>query len=223
MVCCNFGINSSEGVLAKLADKARSIGIGVDNVEYRYCRVAGIGPLLNNIKASPYSFRSSATIKKLSLYKEVADEIEKIKKYNDGKLLNNYYKRAITAVHAALLKIDFNNKGTVADHCKQLQCKQYRQELENLCIFDSALIDINIMHAITKYPQAPLIFVIAGGSHIDQVSSMLEHMGYELLFKTSSCSEGSGLKKVLNSENTASSLDNYPKPIDLSIIEKFIR
>lgn len=222
MICCNFGINSSEGVLGKLADKARSMGIAVENVEYRYCRVAGIGPLLNNLKASPHSFRSSVTIKGSSLYKEVMDEIEKIKKYDDGKLLNNYYKRGAMAVHAALLKTGFNNKASVADHCKQLQSKQYRQELERLCIFDSALIDMNIMHAIAKYSQEQLILVIAGGSHIEQVSSMLERMGYQVLLKTPSCCENSGLKKVLNSENTTSASDTHPKPIDLGIIKAFI-
>src|SRR6266404_2206664 len=100
MVCCNFGINCSEGVLGQLANKARACGIAVDNVEYRYCRVAGIGPLLSNIKAHPQTFRSSATISMTSLHKEVMDEIEKIKKYNDGKLLNDCYKHAASSVHA---------------------------------------------------------------------------------------------------------------------------
>ena len=223
MICCNFGINSAEGVLGKLADKARSMGIGVDNIEYRYCRVAGIGPLLNNLKASPHSFRSTVTIKGSCLHKEVADEIEKIKKYDDGKILNGYYKRATKVAHDALIKVGFNNQKTVADYCKTLQAKQYRQELEKLCIFDSALIDMNIMHAIAKYPKEQLIFVIAGGSHIDQVMSMLQQMGYELLLKTSlSNGGGSTVKKVLNSETISSVSDTYPQPIDLSVINKFI-
>lgn len=222
MICCNFGINNTEGVLSKLADKARSMGIAVDNIEYRYCRVAGIGPLLNNLKSHPHAFRSSATIKIASLHKEIADEIEKIKNYDDGKLLNDCYKRATTAVHSALSKLGFNGQGTVADYCKQLQRKQYRHELEKLCIFDSALIDMNIMHAIAKYPEESLIFVIAGGSHIDQVSSMLKRMGYQILLNTSSCAFPA-LKKVLNSESNGGMADIHPEPIDLAIIDKFIQ
>jgi hypothetical protein len=75
MICCNFGINCDEGVLGRLANKARALGIAVDNVEYRYCRVAGIGPLLNNITSNPHSFRSSVGITIASLHKEIVDEI----------------------------------------------------------------------------------------------------------------------------------------------------
>lgn len=222
MICCNFGINSAEGVLGQLANKARSLGVKVDNIEYRYCRVAGIGPLLNNLQAHPHSFRSSATINTASLHKEVVDEIEKIKKYNDGKLLNDYYKRTVNVIGAALLKINFKDKGTIADYCKTLQSKHYRQELEKLCIFDSALIDMNIMHAITSSPDEPLIFVIAGGSHIEHVSSLLKRIGYESLLQTSTPAV-SGLKKVLNSDSSITSCDVHPQPIDLTIIEKFIQ
>jgi hypothetical protein len=79
MICCNFGINCAEGVLGHLANKARSFGIAVDNVEYRYCRVAGIGPLITNTKADPHTVRSACGITLVSLYKEIVDEIEKIK------------------------------------------------------------------------------------------------------------------------------------------------
>lgn len=221
MICCNFSVNCSEGILGQLANKARSLGVAVDNIEYRYCRVAGIGPLLNNLKANPQAFRSSATILMTSLYKEIVDEIEKIKKYNDGKLLNNLYKRAVSSVHTALLKMDFTKKKTVAEYCTQLQRKQYRQELEKLCIFDSALIDMNIMHAIAASPEVPVIFVLAGGSHIEQVSSMLQKAGYESLLKTSVTTKPM-VTKALNSDTVSSVTGLHPEPVDLAIIEKFM-
>jgi hypothetical protein len=221
MICCNFGINCAEGVLGQLANKARALTVAVDNVEYRYCRVAGIGPLLNNLRANPQSFRSSATIFVTSLYKEIIDEIEKIKKYNDGKLLNNLYKQAVNGVHTALLKMDFTKKRTVAEYCTQLQRKSYRQELENICIFDSALIDMNIMHAIATSPDVPLIFVLAGGSHAEQVSSMLKKMGYESLLKTSVATKPM-VTKALNSDNASALAKSHPDPIDMAIIERLI-
>jgi hypothetical protein len=98
MICCNFGINCAQGVLSNLANKARSLGIVVDNVEYRYCRVAAIGPLINNNTADPHSFRSCTGITITALHKEIMDEMEKIKKYNDGKKLNDYYKRIVARV-----------------------------------------------------------------------------------------------------------------------------
>jgi len=203
MVCCNFGINCSEGVLGQLAHKARELGIGVDNVEFRYCRVAGIGPLLNNIEVSPFSVRSSATITTSSLHKEVVDELEKIKRYDDGKQLNNLYKKTVTSVRDALLKMRLcvDHECTVAQYCVQLRSKQYRQELEKLCIFDSALIDMNILHSIAARKKNPYIFVVAGGSHAEQVSAMLQSMGYELVFITS---------------------NTQMRPVDITIIDTFI-
>lgn len=202
MMCCKFGVNCSEGVLGQLADKARALGIDVDNVEYRYCRVAGIGPLLNDGKAKPHSFKSSSTITISSLHKEVVDEIEKIKKYDDGKFLNNLYKNTISKVQTALQKMKFNNHAmTVADYCKSLCHKQYRQELEKLCIFDSALIDMNIMHAIATCPDAPFIFIITGGSHTEQVNAFLKRMGYKSIVKKSAI---------------------HPQPVDITIVDKFI-
>jgi hypothetical protein len=223
MICCNYGVNSCEGVLGQLASKARALGVLVDNVEYRYCRVAGIGPLLNNIQSNPHSFKSSAAITTASLHKEVVDEIDKIKKYNDGKVLNGMYQRTLADVHRDLSKIAFNaqHKSTVAHYCSNLQRKQYRQELEKLCIFDSALIDMNIMHSIASCPEAPFIFVIAGGSHIEQVSAMLKKIGYESIFAMSqpACPV---IKKVVNSGSDASS-DIVPQPLDITIIDKFIK
>lgn len=222
MICCNFGINCSEGVLGQLANKARSLGVAVDNIEYRYCRVAGIGPLLNNIEANPHSFKSSSTITMSSLHKEVVNEMEKIKKYDDGKLLNDCYKRTVCKVQAVLSKMGFNTKITVADYCKKLPRKQYRQELERLCIFDSALIDMNIMHAIAGCSDDQLIFVVAGGSHVEQVSALLKRMGYKSLLKRSKAT-GPVFKKVLNSDGIDAPSEVHPKPVDITIIDKFIR
>lgn len=221
MNCCNFGINSCEGVLGQLANKARAAGAAVDNVEYRYCRVAGIGPLLNNIKAHPDSFRSSVTIKTVSLHKEVADEIEKIKQYDDGKELNALYKRTVAHVRNALSKIAFNVKSTIANYCTKLPSKQYRQELEKLCIFDSALIDMKIMHSIAASQQAPVIFVVAGGSHIEQMSTMLRPMGYESIFATSQPT-GPTIKKVVNANCNRTS-EVLPEPVDITVIDQFIK
>jgi hypothetical protein len=222
MVCCNFGINCSQGILGQLANKARALGAAVDNVEYRYCRVATIGPLLSNIQASPFSFKSTSSITMASLYKEVIDELEKIKKYDDGKFLNDVYKRTIAKVQAALSKLGFNKAMTVANFCKTLQHKQYRQELEKLCIFDSALVDMNIMHAIAVSPDVPLIFIIAGGSHIEQVGSLLKRMGYKSVVKKS-VKALPVVKKILDSGSSSLSSDFHPEPIDITAFDIFIQ
>lgn len=204
MICFNYGINCAEGVLGHLANKARSLGIPVDNVEYRYCRVASIGPLINNLTANPHAFKSSANITLMSLYKEIIHEIEKIKKYDDGKKLNKFYKRAIADVHTALSKMKLygdDHQRTVAHYCVLLKQGNYRQELEKFCIFDSPLIDSNIMHSIACCGDATLIFVVAGGSHIECVHTLLKKMGYEEFFVCP---------------------DDQFKPIDISVLDTFL-
>jgi hypothetical protein len=87
-------------------------------------------------------------------------------------------------VREQLVKMNLNSvdcKKTVAHHCAQLQCSEYRHKLEKLCIFDSALIDSNIMHSIMCC-DAPIVFVVAGGSHIEEVAQLLKKMGYETVF-----------------------------------------
>lgn len=203
MICCNFGINCAAGVLGHLANKARSFGIDVDNIEYRYCRVAGIGPVINNTAVDPHTIKSACGITLASLYKEIIDEINKISRYDDGKKLNHFYKRAVADVRSQLSRMKLcgiNSKKTVAHHCAQLKCSDYRKQLEKLCIFDSALIDSNIMHAISN-SKASIIFVVAGGSHIEQVNNLLKKMGYETVF-------------VLP--------DNHQQPIDITVLDRLL-
>lgn len=204
MICCQYGIKCGQGVLGYLAHKARSFGILVDNVEYRYCRVVGIGPLINNIDTDPHSFKSSCIPLGL-LYKEIINEIEKIKKYDDGKKFNAFYRNILADINNKLssmhLAEDINQKKTVAHHCVQLRRKKYREELEKLCIFDSGLIDINILHSIACC-DIPIIFVLAGGSHIEQVKSILRKNEYEEIFSTPS--------------------DRAFEPIDISLLNKIL-
>lgn len=201
MMCGKYGVNCTYGVLGHLANKARSFGILVDNVEYRYCRVASIGPLINNITSAPYSFKSSC-IPISSLYKEIINEIERIKTYNDGKKLNDFYTNTLISINNKLYDMhleDENEKKTVADHCAQLKQKKYRDKLEELCIFDSGLIDINIIHSIVCC-NAPIIFVMAGGSHIEQVKKILQKNRFRQVFSTP--------------------MSHILRPIDLTILNK---
>ena len=204
MICCNYGINCADGMLSHLAHKAREMGIVVDNVEYRYCRVAAIGPVINNIDSDPHSFRSTAGITLNSLHQEIEDEITKITHYDDGKKMNAFYKQAIRGVRDTLPKLSLckaDRTMSVARYCVGLRSNRYRQELEKLCIFDSALIDSNIIHSLAC-SQEELILVVAGGSHIEQICNRLRSLGYKQLYTTISVD-------VTNS-------------IDISVLEQFI-
>src|SRR5579872_576077 len=56
--CGRFVINSRGGILGGLVQKCQEKDLLVDNVEYRYCRVSSLGPVLNNLKENVHAFPS---------------------------------------------------------------------------------------------------------------------------------------------------------------------
>lgn len=225
MTCCNYAINCSNGILGQLAHKARLLGVSVDNVEYRYCRVASIGPLLTNPQLPPQSCVSSSSITTEFLRDEVLGEIEKIKKYNDGKMLNALYKRVLNQVANVLSKCAFgcsNNKTSIADVCYAMGKKHnYREQLEHLCVFDSSLIDMKIMHSIISSPDAATILIIAGGSHIEQVGMLLDKIGYKNCIDIGDVTSTISIQKGLNFDSSCP--PGAPQPIDISAVDTYIR
>jgi len=223
-MCCNFAINSRGGVLGKLADMARLHSIDVDNVEYRFCRVAGIGPLLNDPYSKPYDFASASSINIKSLYKEVVEELGQISQYDDGKLINNLYKTLIIDVKKVFnkLKFDYTMKQSIAQYCAQLPKHNYLKNLEKLCIFDSPLIDIKIMHSIVSSPDKKIIIVAAGGSHIEKINSMLASLGYKkIITPTVTSHKYQHIDNALSSGNK-NNKQSRPQAINLTILDQFI-
>jgi hypothetical protein len=81
---------------------------------------------------------------------------------------------------------------------------------------------MNIVHAIKRCTHEPLVLVFAGGSHIDQISSLVESLGCKILLKTSAATVPA-LKKVLNSENVSTiSSGMHPQPLDMHLLDTFI-
>jgi len=180
-VCDGHIIYSNSGILGKLADVARSAHVEVDNIEYRYCRVAALGPLLKQaaITSSKEHVRSSISMQ--CLYREISNEIAIIDTYDDGAFLNGIYKKCIRKVQKSLSQLHFTPylHESIADYCMTLCKKNYRKALEKLCIFDSSLIDSKIMHSIVSSPEKTLIIIIAGGSHIEKMGCLLQSLKYK--------------------------------------------
>lgn len=204
--CCSYVMNNNKSMLAKLADKARAMNIDVDNIEYRYCRVVALAPLLHNPHLDPFTFNSTKNITVSDLYKEVIGQIKKIKKYNDEQRLKAFYFSTLKKVNKDLSDVLLDHyrgqKGiSVASYCSQYwNQKNYYTWLEKLCTFDSALLDISILHSITSNKKKSLILVIAGGSHIEQVKNILVNLGYtiEYSFPKSTSFRPIYLKKAIH-------------------------
>jgi len=224
-MCCSYIINARGGILGKLADVVRADSGDVDNVEYRYCRVAALGPLLNNVQAEPSRIASTSMISLTSLAQEVSNEIERVKRYDDGVVLNALYKRTALEVAKAFkqLRLDETKYTTVADYCSNVSKKNYSKELEKICIFDSPIIDMKILHSIVSSPDKSVIVVAAGGSHIEKVNTLLAMLGYKKIVAPS----GDFLKyhaveSALGSEGKKTDSLATPPALDMHILDQFI-
>src|SRR5438067_12099514 len=60
--CGSFSVDSRGGILGGLTNTCKEKQIPVENVEYRFCRVAAFGPVLNNPNKSPSSLESTHKI-----------------------------------------------------------------------------------------------------------------------------------------------------------------
>ena len=223
-MCCNFAINAHGGILGKLADSARMQSVDVDNVEFRFCRVAGIGPLLNNPQSRPSEFVSATSIGMDALYKEIVDELERIARYDDGKQVNDLYKPLIAHVKKSLhqLKIDRVIKQSIAQYCASVFKNNYVKHLEKLCIFDSPLIDIKIMHSIVSTPEKSIIIVAAGGSHIEKMK--LFSSSRIILYKKIMPQYFYQHKNIDNALGAGHKNDMHARPpaVDLKVLDEII-
>jgi len=225
-MCCNYAISTRGGVLGKLADFARAYLIDVDNVEYRFCRVVAVGPLLNSASIAKNS-TSGAAININELYKEVVDELEKIRKYDDGSMANALYKRIIADVNKAFgqLKLDHIRNISIGEYCSRLSKNNYIKNLERLCVFDSPLIDLKILHSIVSCQDKPIIIVAAGGSHIEKMNSFLQSIGYQkVAIPSTSAHIQQNVYNMLASGKRKNSSNRYNKPsaINLDVLEHFL-
>lgn len=223
-MCCNFSINARGGVLGKLADAARAECIDVDNVEYRFCRVAGVGPLIHG-NSRQKNTTSAASISMKVLCSEFLEECSHIHNYNDGTEANRFYKKIVDEVFKAFcrLKIDKDASCSIADYCSQFYKHNYVKYLERLCIFDSSLIDAKIMHSILISPEKTVIIIAAGGSHIEKVNSLLEVVGYHKIAIPAVTVHSKQI--VENSLNAQKSHSRAYRPlaVNMHVLDQFIR
>jgi hypothetical protein len=221
-MCCNFMMHVGKGVLSALADAARLASVDVDNIEYRYCRVAALGPLLNNLHVDPSAIHSASSIPLSMIEQETADELDKIQKYNDGNLLNGMYKAAARHIKKIFgqLKFDRFSEKSVAEYCSRWPKNQYRDNLEKLCIFDSILLDMKIIHSIIIAPDKSVIIIVAGGSHIEKTKHLLTRLGYKEVMGFSGVFSDH-VETALGSEKKDSSTTKCPGALDMRILDQY--
>lgn len=226
IACGRFVINSRGGILGGLAQHCSRKNFDVDNVEYRYCRVSSLGPVLNNLQANVDAFPSVKEISVSAVVQEINDVMREIETYQDGAPLNGYYQKGICEVKAELAKLKMMHQAeaSIADYLIAHSTRTSRLDLlKRLLTFDSGLLDLKLVHQVVNTDREKII-AIAGGSHISRVTEMLEKIGYETIYRTKPAyAREHNLNQCLGSTIVDDSYCMRPDPIELEPLDQFVR
>jgi hypothetical protein len=173
--CGRFMVKSQGGILGGLTRKCQLLGLAIDNIEYRFCRVAAISPVLNNLEADLFSFPSVYTTHIADLVAEIKQVMHEVRNYNDGIALNSYYAESLHEISQQLGELALTNNSTlsVAQFLNSRVPSTKRMHMLRLLLtFDSVLLDLKLVHRFVNSDKNAIAFT--GGSHIERVSNVLE-------------------------------------------------
>ena len=226
--CGPYYINSRVGILAGLGIFCRLNSIPVFNVEYRYCRVVGLGPVINNITTDPALFPS---VQKVTIG-QLAHEIDRVRtdlllgNTKDAfKTLIQEKAREVTQEMKQLhLMQDY--KKTVADYLKTNSTPLARLDLvQKLLTFDGIFIGLKFAHAtMQKAPNTLKIIALGGGTHINEAYEILQKIdNWEpVIHAQSNNGPSSAISKSIGSSTDALN-GSKPKPVSLELLEHYLK
>lgn len=225
--CGSFVINSQGGILGGLANRYSNRGLHVDNVEYRYCRVASLGPVINNIENTSMPFQSTNAISVGVLLQEIEDSIKEIKAFNDGPAFNGLYQKIVREVKAevAKLKLHEARSNSVAHYMTQCSTPTNRLDILNkLLTVDSTLLDTKVIHSVVHAPETTII-AIAGGSHMVRVCNwLIKYGGYQHVYATPvTYGREYNLVNCVGAHIMQGNYCMRPEPIDLSVVTRYLK
>lgn len=224
--CGNFSIDSRGGILGGFSATCKNKGIPVDNVEYRFCRVAAFGPVLNNLTKPLNSLPPAHTITMNAIQTEIEHTIQRIQSFHDGPIIQHYYDINTEQVRNELtrLHIDTQSQKTIANYLTQQAPPMIRQNsLKHLLTFDSSLLDIQFVHLVIQAQDKNIIVIIAGGAHITNVCELLQKIDYEHLYKSPlTYTHEHNLSGCIGSRIVDENYCVKPQAADLHEIDQFI-
>ena len=225
--CGRFMVNSRGGILGGLSDKCHNLGLEVANVEFRYCRVTSLGPVLNNLRKELRDFPSVREIKVATMVKEIDSVVQEIRKYDDGISLKRQYDQLIRKVlpEVKALHMRQHPNHTIAEYLvAHSKGKTRLGLLKRLFTFDSALLDARLAHEVHNAKGKKYVVAFAGGAHINKVGQMLEKIGYERVHSMQVTYERErDVKRCLGSNLVSGKYCVKPQPISLDLLNTFIK
>lgn len=226
--CSNYVVNTRGGILGGLAEFCTQRGIDVANVEYRYCRVAAIGPMLRHAHAPLQEFKAIHEVSVHTLVDEIQSEVKMVEKFElPEKKLKNWYEQSMKEIALGLkrLHLDQHQGMTLAQYLNAHSQPEKRFVLLNeLLTFDSILLDLKLVHAISNMHDKKLIIVIAGGTHINRMNEALKTIGFTTDHASSvTYQKEANLSKCLGANVVEGSFCVKPQPVNiLATMQKYV-
>lgn len=218
--CSNFVVNTRGGILGGLAEFCTQQGIPVANMEYRYCRVAAIGPMLRHAHAPLDEFKAIHEVSVNTLVDEIQNEVTDVATFAaTDKRLQTWYAQSIQAIEDGLkrLHLQSHKDMTLAQYLDMHSRPEKRFLLLNeLLTFDSILLDLKLVHAIANMHDKRIIVVVAGGTHINRMNDALKTLGFKQDKGTSvSYKREHDLQKCLGANVVDGSFCLKPQPVEI--------
>lgn len=222
--CGQFKINSKGGILGGLTKTCQQKGFKVDNVEYRYCRVAALGPLLTNVREALCECPSACKLLVADMANEVHYAINTLSTHSAA--LAQAYKKLLKKIPMQLdqLKLTKNSTHSVADYIQENSKDSNRLSLlEELLTFDTDLVDFKLAHSVLTAQNYHKVIAFAGGSHISRVITLLLATGYKQVYKIRSTSRKEhDLSLCIGVPIVNKSYCMKPEPINLEELQRFL-
>ncbi len=185
--CCRFSLTSKTGLLASMAQECQKRGIEVENVEYRYCRVIALGPVLYNINADPQTIQTAQDIGVADLLREIEQAMREVKAYNYDTKLTAMVQQNVDYITKELNYLDIFKYATksVGHYLAHRTWQTNRLAiLKKLLTVDSPLLDLKVVNAVLRAQNKKSVIILAGGTHINHATDLLKHNGYEVIHQT---------------------------------------
>ncbi len=224
--CGPYYINSRTGILAGLGGFCKEHHVPHCNVEYRYCRVVALGPVINNITADPLLFPSTKKMTISSLMQEIEHAYNQLLIGQSNALFNTALNEKSKNVQNMMKKLNLmqDHHKTIAEYLIDRSTPLNRLDMvKTLLTFDGIFIGLKITDASLKSDSKKKVIVFAGGTHINEAYELLQKVGgYEPVTAPDISLNKSSISKGI-STNASESYLSKPQPVSLELLEHYLK
>lgn len=225
--CGSYFINSRVGILAGLGNYCKECHIPVQNVEYRYCRVVALGPVINNINSDPGAFPSTKRMTVSHLMQEIEQTYNDLLFSSMTSSFKNQFMEKSKSVSTSMQKLNLMNhhEKSIAEYLATTTTPLNRLEtVKNLLTFDGIFIGFKLVDATIKATEKEKIIAFAGGTHINEAYDLLQKIdNWEPVTHGELNTLKTSVARGINAPIHEKGPQNKPQPISLELLEHYLK